>query len=161
MGLVGRLTFFSTPKSPPPPRPPDGIGRLQRRRRIAFECEATTGPNSQTAEHELSRSSSTTRRLRSLLSSFSGLDVAVPARGGRDCCPEEEENATVVLSVETESPDCEEHPAEEAGEEEGEGGPLPLAASAAIVEPMMPGTISPPTRRPGAKWPGFLINRYA
>ena len=44
-------------------------------------------------------------------------------------------------------------------EEEEEGGRPPGVPVTAIVDPMMPGRVSPPPRRPGAKWPGFLVNR--
>ena len=43
-------------------------------------------------------------------------------------------------------------------EEEEEVGALGAPVTAG-VDPMMPGRVSPPPRRPGAKWPGFLVNR--
>ena len=48
----------------------------------------------------------------------------------------------------------------EAEAAEGEGGApgVPVTAVVAPI-PMMPGRVSPPPRRPGAKWPGFLVNR--
>ena len=43
-------------------------------------------------------------------------------------------------------------------EEEEERGALGVPVTA-VVDPMMPGRVSPPPRKPGAKWPGFLVNR--
>ena len=45
------------------------------------------------------------------------------------------------------------------GEEEEEEEGVLGAQVTAVVDPMMPGRVSPPPRRPGAKWPGFLVNR--
>ena len=45
-----------------------------------------------------------------------------------------------------------------AEEEEEERGALGVPVTA-VVDPMMPGRVSPPPRKPGAKWPGFLVNR--
>ena len=45
------------------------------------------------------------------------------------------------------------------GDGDGGGGGEKRPSVTPAADPMMPGRVSPPPRRPGAKWPVFLVNR--